>query len=119
MLGSEHTDVAGTLNALASLLIETGHFEDAQTAAVEARKIYEVAFPEGHWRLAAASSAEGAALAGLGQIAAAEALLLSSVTTLRNDSSAQRFYVDIATRWLADFYQQQGDLQQAKKYRDQ
>ena len=118
LLGNEHTDVANSLTILASLYVETGRFEEARVAAVEAREICQLALAEDHWRTAAAGSAEGAALVGLGHFSDAEPLLLTSVTALRNDSGALRFYVANATRWLADFYQKQGNVQQAAKYRD-
>ena len=117
LLGDEHTDVASSLTILASLLIETGRFEEARTAAAEARAICLVALAKDHWRTAGATSAEGAALAGLSQYEAAESLLLEGFTVLNNDTGALPFFATNATRWLADFYKDQGDMEQAAKYR--
>ena len=61
--------------------------------------------------------AEGAALAGLSQHEAAETLLLEGFTVLTNNSGALPFFATNATRWLADFYKNQGDMEQAEKYR--
>ena len=77
MLGDEHADVARSLTSLAVLLIETTEFDEARMTAAEARSIWSSALDEDNWRSALAISAEGAALAGLGQADAAESLLLS------------------------------------------
>ena len=116
-MGNQHTDVASSLTILASLFIETGRFEEARTAAAEARAICQLALAEDHWRTAGAASAEGAALAGLSQYEAAETLLLAGFAVLNNDSGALPFFATNATRWLADFYKNQGDMEQSAKYR--
>jgi len=69
-----------------------------------------------HRRTATATSAEGAALAGLGHTADAEKLLLDGLSALRSDPGALPFVVDNATRWTADYYRKQGKLQEAARY---
>lgn len=117
LLGNEHTDVAGSLTLLASLLINTGRFEEALPVAREAKAICLLALEDDHWRTAGASSAEGAALAGLNQNAEAESLLLQGYLALNADSGALPFFLRNAARWLADFYQSHGDLEKAAKFR--
>jgi Flp pilus assembly protein TadD len=117
LLGNRHTDVAGTLTLLASLLIETGRFEEARLAAGEAMTICLPALGPAHWRTAAATSAEGAALAGLGQAAQAEPLLLEGLAALRADPGALPFFVDNATRWAADYYKKHENAKEATRYR--
>ena len=117
LLGNEHADVAATLTLLATLLIETGRFEEARVAAAEARAICLPALGVAHRRTAAASSAEGAALAGLGHTTDAEKLLLEGLAGLRADSSSLPFFVNNATRWVGDFYTRQGNLLEASKYK--
>jgi tetratricopeptide (TPR) repeat protein len=116
LLGDKHADVAATLTLLATLEIENGRFEEARAAAAEARAICLPALGPSHRRTAAATSAEGAALAGLRQAAQAEPLLLEGLKALRADSGALPFYVNNAMRWTADFYRKQGNLQEAAKY---
>jgi hypothetical protein len=103
LLGNEHAEVAGSLILLASLLVETGRFEEARVAAAEARAICLQALGAAHWRTAAATSVEGAALLGLGQTALGGKLLLEALAALRADDGALTFYVDNASRWLADY----------------
>ena len=111
LLGNQHTDVAGTLTLLASLLIDTGRFEEARAAATEARAICLPALGDKHWRTAAATSAEGAALAGLGQRTEALPLLRDGLAALRADSGALPFFVENAQRWMVA-YRSGGPMQQ-------
>lgn len=117
LLGAEHADVASTMTLLADLLIDTGRFEEALPLAVEAKNICVKAFGNEHWRTASAASAEGAALAGLKQYDAAEALLVDSVRILRSDSGALPFFVSSAKRWAFDFYRTLGRNDEAARYR--
>jgi hypothetical protein len=103
LLGNDHVEVAGSLILLASLLVETGRFEEARAAAAEARTICLQALGPGHWRTAAASSVEGAALLGLGQMAQGAKLLLEGLAALRADAGALPFYVENAGRWAAEY----------------
>jgi tetratricopeptide (TPR) repeat protein len=101
LLGNVHTDVAGSLTLLATLLVDTGRFDEARAVASEAKAICLIALAEDHWRTAGAASVEGAALAGMGEPAAARLLLSDSVRVLNGDSGALPFFADNATRWLA------------------
>jgi tetratricopeptide (TPR) repeat protein len=103
LLGNQHTDVAGSLTLLASLLIDTGRYEEARSAAAEARAICLPALGPKHWRTAAAESAEGAALAGLGRMGEAEPLLRAGLAALRADPGALPFFADNAARWNTNF----------------
>jgi hypothetical protein len=116
LLGNQHTDVAASLTLLATLLIDTGRFEEARSAAAEARAICLPALGPTHRRTAAATSAEGAALAGLGHTTDAEKLLLEGLTALRADEGALPFVVNNAIRWTADYYRKQGNQREAARY---
>jgi hypothetical protein len=103
LLGNEHTDVAGTLTLLASLLVDTRRFEEARSAAAEARAICLPALGASHWRTAAAASTEGAALAGLGQAAQGAKLLFEGLAALRADTGALPFFLNNANRWAEEY----------------
>ena len=113
LLGNEHTDVAGTLTLLASLLVETGRFEEARSAAAEARAICLPALGAAHWRTAAATSTEGAALVGLGQTAQGARLLIEGLAALRADAGALPFFVDNAARWVGEYHRKRSGEQAA------
>ena len=115
LLGNEHTDVAGTLTLLASLLVETGRFEEARSAAAEARAICLPALGAAHWRTAAATSTEGAALVGLGQTAQGAKLLVEGLAALRADTGALPFFLDNATRWAEEYQRKRTAAQDAVK----
>ena len=117
LFGENHTDVARSLTSLALLLVETGDFEGARDRASEARSIWEETLDEDNWRSALAISAEGAALAGLGDNAAAEPLLVRGFTVMQNDSGTLPHYIGYASRWLADFYDRNGQPGKAAEYR--
>jgi tetratricopeptide (TPR) repeat protein len=116
LLGDEHIDVASSLTILASLLIDTGRFEEARKIAIEAKSICLLALAEDHWRTAAAVAAEGAAMAGLKKYDEAEILLLQSHALLSADGGALSFHTSNATRWLADLYERQGRSEKAAEY---
>jgi tetratricopeptide (TPR) repeat protein len=117
LLGNDHVDVAASLTLLAAWLIENDRYEEARAAASEARSICLLALDELHWRTAGATSAEGAALAGLGKLAEAEPLLLQGYAVLSEDGGAVPFLQESATRWLADFYRASGDADKEAQYR--
>ena len=70
-----------------------------------------------HWRTASASSAEGAALSGLGQYAEAEIRLLESFDTLKEDTGALPMVLTIATNRLVDLYTAWDKPAEANRYR--
>jgi tetratricopeptide (TPR) repeat protein len=122
--GDENTDntdntdieVASSMTLLACLLIETGRYEEARDLASEAKTIREAALGEDHWKTAASASAEGAALAGLGEYDEAEALLSDSVNVLQRERAALPYYVRSATRWLAGLYTTLGRPNEAAEF---
>ena len=69
-----------------------------------------------HWRTATATTAEGAALAGLKQYQQAEQLLLEGNGVLHAGAGALPYYVKSADRWLAQLYQVMGQPEKAAKY---
>lgn len=101
LLGPAHADVAGTRILLAGLYVDTGRFAEALELAEEAKAVCIEAFGADHWRTASAVSAEGAALAGLGRVEEARALLQSSSRVLTADSEALPYFVNSAARWAA------------------
>jgi tetratricopeptide (TPR) repeat protein len=80
--GNEHPLVANTLVVKANLMLARGRFDDALALAETARDTLLMSVPNDHWSVAAAESAAGAALAGLGSYADAEPLLLRSLGPL-------------------------------------
>jgi tetratricopeptide (TPR) repeat protein len=80
--GSEHPLVANTLTLEANLMLAQERFGDALALAGSARDTLLMSLPNDHWSVAAAQSAAGAALAGLGSYADAEPLLLRSLEPL-------------------------------------
>jgi hypothetical protein len=105
------------MTQLAALLVETSRFGEAQSLASDAKSIFSEAFGNDHWRTASASSAEGAALAGLKKYDEAEALLISGFNRLRSDAGATPYVVASANRWLVNFYEASGRPAEAAKYR--
>ena len=103
--GDDHPDVASSMTLLANCLITQERFEEGLELAVTTRQIFAAALPDGHWRTAVATNAEGAALAGLERYAEAERLLLASHTILSEDSSAIPAFADLAAQRLVLLYQ--------------
>jgi tetratricopeptide (TPR) repeat protein len=102
LLGNDHPDVASSLTSLAMLQVATRKYSDALVSAREAVRIYSGALSPTHWRTAIASSAEGAALAGLGRYSEAETVLPKAYQILSTDIGAAKIYVTIAQRYLDD-----------------
>jgi len=117
ILGAQHADVAKTQTGLALLFLETQRYDEALEAATEASAIWAQTTMSNHWRAALATSAQGAALVGLGRYEEAEPLLAEGVSALQGDSGALTRYVSSASRWLADLYQKLGRTDEAAKYR--
>jgi len=115
-VGIEHPDYAGSLTMLANILVATNRYAEARDLAAQAKAICVKAFPEDHWRTMIAASAEGAALAGLGQYREAEKLLLKSHAILSADEAASSVFVTETTRQLARLYQSWGKADEAAPY---
>ena len=80
------------------------------------RATFAEAFGEDHWRTAAAGSAEGAALTGLGDYAAAEERLLASHAVLGADPAVRQLYVRQVIERLAALYAAWGKEAEARRY---
>ena len=100
---------------LAHVYVETESYEEARQLAAQARDIFAVTLPEGHWRTSIAVSAEGAAASGLGRFEEAESLLLGSFDALSNQSPVPLF-ATLATKYLADLYERWGRPDEADRY---
>jgi len=113
-LGPSHPQVGSTLIVRANLLLAERRFEAARDVAAEARTILAQTLPEGHWLLAAAVNAEGAALAGLKRYGEAEPLLLASLEGLASSPIP-----NMASRGrarVAEMYLSRGRPDMAAKY---
>jgi tetratricopeptide (TPR) repeat protein len=102
LFGGNHPNVASSLENLAILQVATRHYSDALISARTAADIYTSALSASHWKTAIAESAEGAALAGLGNYPEAERLLVHSYGILSND-----VFVPAAFRSLTQHYLQE------------
>jgi hypothetical protein len=98
----------------ANLMIETGRYRLGLELARKAERILSGSLPAGHWRIAAAQNIEGAALAGIGEYAQAEPLLLTSLAGLEN-APIPRLAEDGRKR-IAQLYTAWGRPEQARQY---
>lgn len=114
VLGEDHPETAGTMTVSANLLIETGRYSLGLELARKAEQILTGSLPAGHWRIAAARSIEGAALAGIGEFAEAEPLLLTSLEALEN-APIPRLAED-GRRRIAQLYTAWGRPEKARQY---
>ncbi len=115
LLGNDHPQTAGALTVYANILLETGHYHQALSAVREARDILIQSLPETHWRVAAAKHVEGRALAGIGEFAMAEPILLASL-----DGLAQAPIPNLAEAGrsnMVKFYAAWGREEEAAKFR--
>jgi tetratricopeptide (TPR) repeat protein len=99
LLGDKHPDVGSSLVTLAHLDVAEKKYSDALAAAQSAAQIYTAAFSATHWRTAAAESAEGAALSGLGRYGEAEPLLARSNEIL-SKADAPQIVRQLSERYL-------------------
>jgi tetratricopeptide (TPR) repeat protein len=99
LVGEHHPDVASSLIGLATLEVAQGKFPDALESARSAAEIYTASLSPSHWRTAAAESAEGAALTGLGRYPEAESLLTHSYAVLSKDSGAPPSFRTLAEQY--------------------
>jgi tetratricopeptide (TPR) repeat protein len=114
-LGPEHPQFAGTLTVKANLMLATQRYEEARAAAAEAQRVLRLSLPDDSWQVAAARSTEGAALARLGDFAAAESLLLASLPGLEN--SPIPGLPEVGRQRLRELYLAWGRPAQAARYR--
>jgi hypothetical protein len=100
LAGDQHPDFAWSGLCLATLQIEQHDYSQTLATAREGADIYTSAQSATHWLTAAARSAEGAALTGLGRYAEAEKVLTASHETLSNDEGALPLYRILNQRHL-------------------
>jgi tetratricopeptide (TPR) repeat protein len=100
LAGDQHPDFAWSELCLATLQIEQHDYPQALATAREAADIYTSARSATDWLTAAARSAEGAALTGLGRYAEAEKVLTASHETLSKDEGALPVYRILNQRYL-------------------
>ena len=114
-LGKEHPQTTGSLLVKSDLMLATGRPEEARSLAIEAQRILRISLPEDSWQVARAVNNEGAALAKLGDFAAAERLLLKSLPAL---SVASIPGLDTrGNQRLVELYMAWGRPAEAAKYR--
>lgn len=82
VFGDGHVQVARTMTLYANLLLARRDYVGARDAAADARRILAANLSPTHWQVAMAANAEGAALTGLREFAAAEPLLVESLPHL-------------------------------------
>jgi tetratricopeptide (TPR) repeat protein len=112
--GNEHPLVANTLVVKANLVLAQERFDDALALAEAARATLMMSLPNDHWSVAAAESAAGAALAGLGSYADAEPLLLRSLGPLEH--APVPGIAEKNNERLANLYTAWGKPEKAKQY---
>jgi hypothetical protein len=101
LLGERHPSIASSQIVLATLQVAEHHYPDALESARSATDIYTAALSATHWRTAAAMSAQGAALTGLGRYTEAEPLLTRSEAILSNkDGGAPPVFRTLNERYL-------------------
>jgi tetratricopeptide (TPR) repeat protein len=100
LLGERHPSVASSEICLATLQVAQHHYSEALATARDATDIYTTALSANHWRTAAAMSAQGAALTGLGRYAEAEPLLVRSAAILSKDGGTPRVFRTLNERYL-------------------
>ncbi|HTC43567.1 MAG TPA: toll/interleukin-1 receptor domain-containing protein [Steroidobacteraceae bacterium] len=100
LFNAKHPDIASSLMHLAILEVATGKFAEAQRDALQAREIYAAAWSPTHWTTAVATSAEGAALTGLGDYGRAEKLLNEGNAIVSKDPDALAAYRKLVRGYL-------------------
>jgi tetratricopeptide (TPR) repeat protein len=91
LLGDHHPSIASSQVVLATLQIAQHHYPEALETARSATDAYSAALSPTHWRTAAAMSAQGAALTGLGRYTEAEPMLTRSGAILSKDGAPPVF----------------------------
>ena len=108
LLGDRHPSIASSEVVLATLQVAQHHYPEALEAARSATDIYTAALSATHWRTAAAMSAEGAALTGLGRCTEAEPLLTRSELILSNkEDGAPPVFRTLNTHYLETLHRRE------------
>jgi tetratricopeptide (TPR) repeat protein len=107
LLGERHPSIASSQVVLATLQVAQHHYPEALESAGSSIDIYTAALSATHWRTAAAMSAQGAALTGLGRYAEAEPLLTRSEAILSKDGGAPPVFRTLNERYLDTLHQRE------------
>jgi tetratricopeptide (TPR) repeat protein len=109
LLGERHPSIASSEVVLATLQVAQHHYPEALESARNATDIYTTELSATHWRTAAAMSAQGAALVGLGRYTEAEPLLTRSEAILSSkDGGAPPVFRTLNERYLDTLHRHQG-----------
>ena len=114
LLGDQHPSVASSQIVLATLQVAQQHYPEALETAGSAVAIYTAALSATHWRTAAAMSAQGAALTGLGRYPEAEPLLARSEEILSKDGGAPPVFRTLNERYLDTLHRRERPARPAK-----
>jgi tetratricopeptide (TPR) repeat protein len=118
LFGDSHPDIASSLMYVGIFQVATHKYPDALASARAAADMFTAAFSASSWRTATAQGVGGAALAGMGSYAEAEAQLAHSYTVLSNDAGVLPMYRTLVRRYLEDLYRKWGRPQDARRYAD-
>lgn len=118
LFGKAHPEIASSLLYVAVLQVATQKYAPALVSARAAADMYTAGLSASNWKTAVAKSVSGAALAGMGKYAEAEAQLVYGYTILSNDQGALPMYRTLARRYLEDLYRKWGRPQEARRYAD-
>jgi len=119
-LGSEHVDTMASAADVALAYLSQGKFTESEPLAREAVSFYRKKQPE-DWERFRAESLLGASLAGEKKYDEAEPLLLEAYQGMlaRRDHIAvpAQYHLELAHRWLVQFYQAWGKQAKAAEWR--
>jgi tetratricopeptide (TPR) repeat protein len=114
LFGPDNPTVASTLTVRANLYLAQHKFQAATQDAVQSERIIAATLGASHWQMAMANNVHGAALAGLGQYAEAEKLLLGSLKGL--DGAPIPHLADKGRQRLVALYSSWGKPDLAGRY---
>jgi len=116
-LDDGHPYVASASVGYAALLNRMNRPIDGREHSMRALEISEAALPAGHWLAASANSVLGESLMLLGELDAAETLLLDGFAGVSGARPRDRITVN-ALRRLVTYYELRGNIVEAARYRE-
>jgi serine/threonine protein kinase/Tfp pilus assembly protein PilF len=116
VLGTDHPDTLRTQVFLASLYVDQSKFEQAQALARQTIAKYETKKSAG-WEKFYAQALLGESLAGQKQFALAEPMLLAGYEGMTRQGGASSTIREQTARWVAQMYQNLGQLKKATEWR--
>jgi tetratricopeptide (TPR) repeat protein len=116
VLGANHPDLVLSRVFLADLLLTQGHFSEACPISAGATAALAEVYGENHWRVAVASSVDGACQSGEGRHEEAEASLLASLENLQSPAVPAKFQ-QATLRRLVRLYEDWSRPGEAAHYR--